>query len=138
MVLMKTDLSAHDSLEEPQALRLVFVASIVFCLAYSLSIIHGLDVERFIENYDKWGPSARTCLKLAWGTITKEELENKVVIVAKKFAEDPRAISMEADSEVGSHWLFTSPPVGPKSNVSTLRVATPHLRRFVMQAIHVK
>ena len=67
-------------------------------------------MEGFVENYKKWGPSARTCLGLAWGTMTEEELEYNVGMVAKKFAEYPSAILMEADSEVGSHLLFTAFP----------------------------
>ena len=63
--------------EESRALRSVFIGSILFCLAYSLSTIHGLDAERFMENYNKWGPSARTCLGLAWGAITERELRKR-------------------------------------------------------------
>jgi hypothetical protein len=121
--------------EESRALRWVFIVTILFCLAYSLSIIHGLDTERFIENYDKWGPSARTCLELARGTISEAQLENKVVIAAKKFANDPSAMYMEADSEDGSHWLFTSVPSSPRRGVSFLRVATPHLKEVIVKAI---
>src|SRR6267154_5772120 len=75
--------------EESRALRSVFIASILFFLSYSLSIIHGLDTERFLENYDKWGPSARTCLGLEWGVIGKDWLKKKVAVVAKKFAQNP-------------------------------------------------
>jgi len=108
--------------EESRALRSVFIASILFCLAYSLSTIHGLDAERFMENYNKWGPSARTCPGLAWGAISETELEYNVVVAAKKFAENPRAICMEADREDDPHWLFTS-------------VAMPYLKGFVVEAI---
>ena len=121
--------------EESRALRSVFITTILLCLAYSLSIIHGLDVERFLENYDEWGPSTRTCLGLARGTITEDELEDKVAKVAKKFAENPRAIFMEEDSEDGSHWLFTSVPSGGRRDVPVLQVATPNLKEFVMEAI---
>lgn len=121
--------------EESRAPRSVFITTILFCLAYFHSIIHGIDSEHFIEYFKKWGPSARTCLSLAWGTTTEEELENNVSMVANKFAEDPFAIIMEANPEVGSDLLFTTLPDSPERNFSTLRVATPHVRHFVMQAI---
>ena len=63
--------------KELRALRSVFIATILFCLAYSLSIIHELDVQQIMENYNKWGPSARTCLRLAWGTISERELKRR-------------------------------------------------------------
>jgi hypothetical protein len=121
--------------EESRALRSVFIISNLFCLAYSHSIIHGLDAERFVENYDKWGPSGRTCLKLAWGTIAEKELEYKVDMVAKKFAEHPTAITMEANPEVDYHLLFTTLPDGPKRELPTLRVATQYLHNTIVKAI---
>ena len=121
--------------EESRALRSVFTASILFCLAYSHSIIHGLDVERFVENYDMWGPSGRTCLRLAWGTMSEKELEYKVDMIAKKFAEHPTAITMEANSEVDSHLLFTTLPDGPNRELPTLRVATRYLHDYIVKAI---
>ena len=121
--------------EESRALRLVFISTILLCLAYSLSIIHNLDVQQFMTNYDKWGPSARTCLMLAWRTISEEALKGKVENAAKKFAENPRAITMEAESDEGSHWLFVSLPDNPERDRPVLRVGTPYLREFVVQAI---
>lgn len=69
------------------------------------TILHGLDVKRFVEKYEKWSP-VHTCLGLAWGTMT----EKSVGMVAKKFAEDSSAILMEANFEVVSHLLFTTCP----------------------------
>jgi hypothetical protein len=122
------------TLEESRALRSVFIATILFCLTYSRSIIYKLDVERVVENFTKWGPSARTCLMLAWGTLTEKELQFDVGIVAKKFAKDPTATTMEANPEVGSDLLFTFPD-DPERGTHTLRVATQHLYGFVVQAI---
>src|SRR6267154_3031629 len=121
--------------EESRALRSVFIASILFCLAYSLSIIHGLDTEHFLENYDKWGPSACTCLRLELGVMSEDWLKKKVAVVAKKFAQNPHAIDLEADPDDGSHWLFTSFPFGPKRDCSVLKVPTLHLKRFIVDAI---
>jgi hypothetical protein len=121
--------------EEIQALRSVFIATIRFCPAYFLSRIHELDVQQMINYYNKWGPSARTCLRLAWGTISERELKGIVDILAKKFAENPRAVTMESESEEGSHWLFASLPTNAERDASVLRVATPHLRGFVVEAI---
>ena len=104
-------------------------------LIYFLSIIHNLDVQQFMTNYDKWGPSARTCLMLAWRTISEEALKSKVEKAAKKFAENPRAITMEAESDESSHWLFVSLPGNPGRDLPVLRVGTPYLREFVVQAI---
>lgn len=50
--LFVMDCSTRDS---SRALRSVFIASILLCLAYSFppyNMIHGLDVERFVMNYD--------------------------------------------------------------------------------------
>jgi hypothetical protein len=121
--------------EESRALRSVFIATILFWLAYSHSIIYGLDAEHFVEYFEKWGPSVRTCLRLAWGTTTEEELEYDVGKVTKKLAEDTFRIMMGANSEVGYHSVFATLPNSPKRASFTLRVATPHIRHFVMQAI---
>ena len=121
--------------EESRALRSVFIASILFCLAYSLSIIHGLDTEHFLENYDKWGPFACTCLILELGVISEDWLKKKVALVAKKFAQNFHVIDLEADPDDGSHWLFTSFPFGPKRDCSVLKVPTLHLKRFIVDAI---
>jgi hypothetical protein len=121
--------------EEIQALRSVFIATILFCPAYFLSLIHELDVQQMINYYNKWGPSACTCLRLAWGTISERRLKAIVDILAKKFAENPRAVTMESESEEGSHCLFASLPTSAERDVSVLRVATLHLRGFVVEAI---
>jgi hypothetical protein len=121
--------------EESRALRSVFIAGILFYMAYSLSTVHGLDAERFMEKYNKWGPSARTCLGLAWGVITERELENEVVVIARKFAENPRPICIGICPEDGADWLFTSVPLSPERDVSALRVATPYLKGFIVEAI---
>jgi hypothetical protein len=121
--------------EESRALRLVFITTILFCLTYSHSIIHELNVENFLKSFDKWGPSARTCLRLAGGTITEQELEKKMCMVAKNFAENPTAITMEPNPEADSHLLFTTLPDGPERSSAMLQVATPYLHCFVVEAI---
>jgi hypothetical protein len=55
--------------------------------------------------------------------------------VANQFAEHPSAITMGANSEVCSHLLFATLPGIPNRDTSTWRVATSHLRDFVVQAI---
>jgi hypothetical protein len=70
--------------------------------------------------------------------MAEEELEYNVGIIAKKFAEYSFAILMEGNSEAGSHLLSTTFPDSPERDLSTLRVAAPHLRRFVMHVIDVK
>jgi hypothetical protein len=120
--------------EESRALRSVFIATTLFCLAYSHSIIYKLDVERVLENFRKWGPSARTFLRLG-GTMTERELRSAVKIAAKKFAEDPNALNFEANPEVGSHVLFATFPDSPARESHTMRVATEHLYGFVVRAI---
>lgn len=101
----------------------------------ALSIIYGLDTEYFLKLYDKWGPSGRTCLRLAWRTMSEKELKLKLGMVAKKFAENPTAMTTETDWEADSHLLFTMVPDSPKRDLPTLRIATRYLHDFVMQMI---
>ncbi len=71
--------------------------------------------------------------------MTEQQLECNVRAVAKKFAEDPLAVTASAEanpaSEVGSHLLFTTIPASAERDTSILRVATPHLDSFVKTAI---
>ena len=86
--------------------------------------------------FNKWGPSARTCLALVSGTMTENLLESKVNLAAKKFAEDPVALTtMETDLENNSHLLFTTFPVDHNRDISTLRVATQHLHHIIKNAV---
>ena len=103
--------------QESRALRLVFIATILFCLTYSHSIVHGLDVERFQQYFTKWGPSARTCLRLMWGTLTEPRLRNDASNAAKKFAKNPASLTMEAYSETDSDLLFTTLRSGPERDI---------------------
>ena len=121
--------------EEARALRLVFIATILLCLEYSHSIIHGLQTIDFLAYFDKWGPSARTCLKLAWGSWTENQLKLRAEKAAKKFVNNPSAINWGGNTVVDSHLLFTTFPIGPKRDESTLRVATSHLKDFIVKAV---
>ena len=121
--------------EEARALRLVFIATILLCLAYSHSIIHGLQTRDFLVNFDKWGPSALTCLQLARGLLTENQLESRAKMAAEKFANNPFSINWGGNTVVDSHLLFTTFPIGPERDVSTLRAATSYLRDFVMKAV---
>ena len=120
---------------ESRALRLVFIATILFCLTYSHSIVHGLDVERFQQYFTKWGPSARTCLRLMWGTLTETRLRNDASNAAKKFAKNPASLTMEVSSEADSHLLFTTLRSGPERDIYTSRVATQYLYGLIAQEI---
>ena len=121
--------------EEARALRLVFIATILLCLAYSHSIIYGLQTGDFLVNFDKWGPSARTCLQLARGLLIENQLESRAEEAADKFVNNPSAINTEGNAEVDFHLLFTTFPIGPERDVSALRVATSHLMDFVVKAV---
>ena len=121
--------------EEARALRLVFIATILLCLAYSHSIIYGLQTGDFLVNFDKWGPSARTCLQLARGLLIENQLESRAEEAAEKFVNNPSAINIEGNAEVDFHLLFTTFPIGPERDVSALRVATSHLMDFVVKAV---
>ena len=86
--------------------------------------------------FNKWGPSARTCLALVSGTMTENLLESKVNLAAKKFAEDPVALTtMETDLENNSHLLLTTFPVDHNRDITTLRVATQHLHHIIKNAV---
>lgn len=124
----------YDRLREELALGVFVMNYLSRDESRALSIIHGVDVEGVLRNYDTWGPSARTCLHLAWGMIEEMGLKMRVDAVAKNFAENPRAMTMRAEFEDAPHCLFTSLP-GPKRSITVLRVATPYLRDFVVKAI---
>ena len=105
----------------------------VLCLTYSDSIIYGLDVQRFQDNFTKWGPSARTCLGLAWGTLSEKELQNNTETVARKLAEDPTiANTMQVDPKIDLHLLFVTHPNGPKRYVHTMHIATQYLNNLLV------
>jgi hypothetical protein len=68
--------------------------------------------------------------------MTENLLESKVNLAAKKFAEDPVALTtMETDIENNSHLLFTTFPVDHNRDISTLRVATQHIHDIIKNAI---
>jgi hypothetical protein len=56
-------------------------------------------------------------------------------MVAKGFAEHPKAITMEANSKVDSHLLFTTVSDELKRDSSTLQVAMEYLHGFIVQEI---
>ena len=72
---------------------------------------------------------------MARGTITEAALEENAVIAARKFAEEPLAVTMDAIPEIGSHSLFVTDPVKPERAVSTLKVATERLSKIVKDEI---
>jgi hypothetical protein len=86
----------------------------------------------FLGIFKKWGPSARTCVDLACGFLNEEELQKKAISAAKKFTQDPAAITMQASSQDVLHVLFTVTPNENRS-IYTLRVTTPHLICLVME-----
>ena len=71
----------------------------LFPLTYSHSGILRLDTERFLEDFEKWGPCARTCIGLAHGSLTEERLQDDAISIAKRFAQDPCAFTMDAPSK---------------------------------------
>ncbi|KAI0283051.1 hypothetical protein BGY98DRAFT_952734 [Russula aff. rugulosa BPL654] len=127
----------YDRLRKECDLGLFIMDCVTTEEARALSIIHRLNVEQGLAHFIKWGPSARICLRLARGSMTEDELENDVVMAAKKFAEDPLAVTMDTNLEATSlsHLLFTTCPVSPKRDISVLRVPTPHLQSIVNDAI---
>ncbi|KAF8503641.1 hypothetical protein F5888DRAFT_1631557 [Russula emetica] len=98
--------------------------------------ISNIDIKRFLGHFNKWGPSARTCMRLAGGSLTENELQRKATSAAKKFARDPAVVTMEASSQDDSHVLFTVTPIEDRSD-STLRVTTPYLCGLVVREIAI-
>jgi hypothetical protein len=113
------------------------LSGLFYSLAYDFhSIIYGLDVEKFQNNFTKWGPSARTCLGLGFKIMGENELKYKARWAAKKFVEDLIAgATVEGNPEVGSHTLFTTIPANPERSISALRVATPHLYDIIKSEV---
>ena len=93
-----------------------------------------LDAKSFLKDFKKWGPCARTCVGLACGSITEEQLQEDATRAAKMFAQNPSAFTMETQSQDISHVLFTVSPNDVRSTY-TLRVATPYLRGLVTEEI---
>jgi hypothetical protein len=81
-----------------------------------------------LKYFEKWGPSARTCVRLATDTLTEEWLEGSAISVARTFVANPKdiSVSMESTSREASHVLFTA-ILNDKRTVFTLRVITPYL-----------
>lgn len=104
-------------------------------LTYSHSTILNLDVNIFLKHFRKWGPSARTCIGLARGTLPETELQLNATSAARTFAKDPSAVTMEAPTPDSSHVLFTVTPDDDSRTASTLRVATSYLSGLVMGEI---
>jgi len=121
--------------KESKALRSVIAASIPFCLTYSHSSIFDYDAEAFLQNHRKWGGCARTCVDLMTGILSEKVLQYEAFQVAKKFVENPGAISMWGKTDITSYYIFTLSPDENCRAVPNFHVATPYLRDLIMKAI---
>ena len=122
--------------KEAKALRLVNITSILFIfLTNSHSKISNYDVKNFLANFKKWGPNIHTCIRLAEGVITTKELQTQAAEVARRFAQDPDAINMQAISQESSHVLFTVTSNDVSRSSFSLRVTNPYLCGLVMKEI---
>lgn len=120
---------------ESKALRSVIAASVLPSLTYSHSTIFNYDVKAFLNFHRKWGGCALTCIDLVEGITSEGALQDKASKVAKNFAKDPGAITMEKSTDIASHYLFTLSPHEDDREISIFQVVTPYLRDLVMKEI---
>ncbi|KAI9446795.1 hypothetical protein H4582DRAFT_2070118 [Lactarius indigo] len=85
-----------------------------------LGMVLGLNTSDLRRNYERWGPSARTCLRLSRYITTEDEYEKTVEGAAKHFVNDPDAIELDFNMTTTriTHILFS---VRPKEKEETGR-----------------
>ena len=99
-------------------------------------MILNFDVKSFLADFKKWGPSARTCIELARGSLTKGELQSNVTRVAREFAQAPATITMRGSPQEFSDVLFTVTPIyNDNRSVYTSRITSPYLLGLVMEEV---
>ena len=101
------------------------------------SKILGLDLRRI---YEKWGPSARTCVTLSELPSLEAGHESEVKQAAVNFIQDPSISKVNFDATKVSHLLFSMrPKIDPETNVMergtrTAEVATDHINSIISYA----
>ncbi|KAH9003509.1 hypothetical protein EDB86DRAFT_3100059 [Lactarius hatsudake] len=99
----------------------------------ALGKIQGLDPSALLRNYEKWGPSARTCVRLA--REPDEECHHAIVVnnAADAFVERPPPLTTFNSIQV-FHVLFSVRPEGEDRGgrmVPFAEMATEHIRDII-------
>ncbi|KAH9164837.1 hypothetical protein EDB89DRAFT_385511 [Lactarius sanguifluus] len=99
----------------------------------ALSKVQGLDASALLRNYEKWGPSARTCVRLARDPAGERYHAMVVNNAADAFVERPPSRTSFDAIEV-FHVLFSVRPEGEDSGgrrVPFAEMATEHIRDII-------
>ncbi|KAH9074282.1 hypothetical protein EDB83DRAFT_2549740 [Lactarius deliciosus] len=99
----------------------------------ALGKVQGLDASALLRNYEKWGPSARTCVRLA--REPAEERHHAIVVnnAADAFVERPPPLTTFNAIQV-FHVLFSVRPEGEDRGGRTVpfaEMATEHIRDII-------
>ncbi|KAI9441165.1 hypothetical protein BJY52DRAFT_502931 [Lactarius psammicola] len=100
----------------------------------ALSKLFGLDVGKIQRLYERWGPSARTCVKLLKGG--EDSHERRVKNAAKMFVKNP-PITAEFDETKVFHVLFSIRPDKEDRNgrmIQIVEIATDHIETIISYA----
>jgi hypothetical protein len=102
----------------------------------SHSIIHNLDINHFLEDFKKWGPNARTLIRLSCGLSPNSQLLREVTSAASRFVRDPATITMAASSQQFFYALFTITPIHDDDRSDyTSKVTNRYICGLVMEEI---
>jgi hypothetical protein len=105
------------------------------CL-HDSSGLKSFDVDRLVEYYSDWGPSARTCLDLAEGNPSVETLEKNASRAALKFATTTKLPSLdEYDPDDVSNILFSIHPLNSSREIMCAKLATEHIVDMVLAQV---
>ncbi|KAI0294602.1 hypothetical protein B0F90DRAFT_1821170 [Multifurca ochricompacta] len=102
-----------------------------------LGTLLNLSVETLKNNYEKWGPSARTLIKMIRTPSFLEKHEGFVKRIADDFANDFRGYTKDINAMGACHRLIAIHPSGTsleKRGVPIGEIATEHLNNLVLDA----
>jgi hypothetical protein len=100
------------------------------------SQLQSFDVDRLVEYYNDWGPSAHTCLDLAVDDESVEILEKNVSYAALKFATTTNIPALEEYNPTDvSNVLFSIHPVNDSRQTMTAMIATDHILDIILAQV---
>jgi len=100
------------------------------------SQLQSFDVDRLVEYYNDWGPSAHTCLDLAVDDESVEILEKNVSYAAVKFATTTNIPALEEYNPTDvSNVLFSIHPVNDSRQTMTAKIATDHMLDIILAQV---
>jgi len=108
-------------------------------LSFCYSKILGLNRDALCRHYEKWGPSARTCINLTREPMVEHDLSIRATEAAAYFVKYSGSQVNHVDWESVPHSdiLFSIRPEGPgmqQRRRKVIKVATKHLNQIVAEA----